>query len=51
MPKLEIPDPKTVVFSTSIIVGEKYINAGSHVGNESYVILINKVAERNIKKR
>lgn len=51
MARLEIPDPAPVIFSSKIEVCESYINAGKHVGNESYVILLNKTAEQFFENR
>lgn len=51
MSRLLIPSPDAVVFTADIIVGEAYINAGNHVGNESYVTMLNEVAEGFFKRR
>ena len=51
MARLEISDPAPVIFSSKIEVCESYINAGNHVGNESYVILLNKTAEQFFENR
>ena len=46
MARIEISDPSPVIFRRELIVADGYINAGNHVGNESYVILLNESAEQ-----
>lgn len=45
MARIEIPDPSPVIFRRELIVTKSYINSANHVGNESYVILLNESAE------
>ena len=51
MARIEISNPSPVIFKRELIVTESYINAASHVGNESYVILLNESAEQFFHSR
>ena len=51
MTRIKISDPSPVIFRRELVVADGHINAGNHVGNETYVTLLNESAEQFFYKR
>jgi acyl-CoA thioesterase FadM len=51
MGRIKIPDPSPVIFRRELVVADGDINAANHVGNQTYVILLNESAEQFFYKR
>jgi acyl-CoA thioester hydrolase len=49
--RIKISDPSPVIFMRELVVADGHINAGNHVGNETYVTLLNESAEQFFFKR